>query len=162
MSRERWTSGEPLIPTRSVTPRVHGGHTHPPVSMWSRRSFLERAVGAAAFGAVVGSGALRPQPAAAARPAISQVEPIPTTTDFFGVPSHVTGGPLEAGVADPSTVYNFQGATGIAFISGLCERRDRRSGETQTLPYLFNDMRFMKGVVRTRDRHIRPATFAFV
>ena len=44
MSRERWTSGEPLIPTRSVAPRVHGGHTHPPVSMWSRRSFLERAV----------------------------------------------------------------------------------------------------------------------
>jgi hypothetical protein len=132
--------------------------------MWSRRSFLERAVGAAALGTVVGTGVLRPLSAGAAGPGIGQVEPIPTTSDFFGVPSHVTGGPLEPGPddADPASVYNFQGATGIAFISGFCERRDRTSGETQRLPYLFNDMRFMKGVIRSRDRHIRPATFAFV
>ena len=162
MRQERWTSGEPLMPTRSVAPRVHGTHVHPPSHVSSRRSFLEGAVGAAAFGAVVGAGLLRPLSAAAGGPGIGQVEPIPTTTDFFGVPSHVTGGPLEDGVADPTSVYNFQGATGNAFISGFCERRDRRSGETQTLPYLFNDMRFMKGVIRSRDRHIRPATFAFV
>jgi hypothetical protein len=130
--------------------------------MWTRRSFLGGAAGAAALGAVAGSGLLNPLPAAAARVGIGQVEPIPTTSDFFGVPSHVTGGPLEPEVADPSSVYNFQGATGIAFISGFCERRDRRSGETQTLPYVFNDMRFMKGVIRIRDRHIRSATFAFV
>ena len=162
MRREGWTSGERLMPTRSVAPRVHGGHTHPPSPMWSRRSFLEGAVGAAALGAVVGSGLLRPLSAAAAGPGIGQVEPIPTVSDFFGVPSHVTGGPLEREVAGPSSVYNFHGATGIAFVSGFCERRDRRSGETQTLPYLFNDMRFMQGVFRGRDGHERDATFAFI
>ena len=143
-------------------PRVHGGHTHPPSPAWSRRTFLGGAVGAAAAGAVAGSALLRPLAGVAAGPGIGQVVPIPTTTPFFGVPSHVTGGPLEEGVADPSTVYDFRGATGIAFISGSCERRDRRSGETSTLPYLFNDMRFMKGVIRSRDGHLRRATFAFV
>jgi len=130
--------------------------------VWSRRSFLGTTVGAAAFGAVVGSGVLGPMSAAAGGPGIGQVEPIPATSDFFGVPSHITGGPLESPDADPASVYNFQGATGIAFISGMCERRDRRTGRTQMLPYLFNDMRFMKGVIRSRDRHVRPATFAFV
>jgi hypothetical protein len=35
-------------------------------------------------------------------------------------------------------------------------------GETRTLPFLFNDMRFMKGVFRSHDGHVRDAAFGFV
>ena len=62
----------------------------------------------------------------------------------------------------PASVNNFQGAAGIAFISGTVERTDRKTGETRVLPYLFNDMRFMQGVFRGRDGHERDATFAFI
>jgi hypothetical protein len=92
------------------------------------------------------------------------VQPIPTTAEFFpGVESHVQAPPSLVGPdSDPATVYNFEGATGIAFISGVCERRNRKTGETRTLPFQFNDMRFMKGVFRGRDGHVRGATFALV
>ena len=64
--------------------------------------------------------------------------------------------------SDPATVYNFQGASAIAYISGECEQRNRRTGETRTLPFTFNDMRFMKGVFRGHDGHVRDAAFGFV
>jgi hypothetical protein len=92
------------------------------------------------------------------------VEPIPTTAEFFtGVESHVQAPPGLVGPdSDPATVYNFEGATGVGYISGMCERRNRKTGETRTLPFLMNDMRFMKGDFRGRDGHIRGATFALV
>jgi hypothetical protein len=89
-------------------------------------------------------------------------EPIPATLEFFpGVFGHVQAPPLGAG-SDPTTVNNFNGAAGIAFISGEVERRNTRTGEVRTLPYSFNDMRFMKGAFRGRDGHERNATFAFI
>ncbi len=105
-----------------------------------------------------------PRSAQAAGPGIGLAVPIPTTTEFFpGVQSHVQAPPfLEGPDSDPATVYNFQGATGIAFISGMVDRWNRRTGERRRLPYLFNDMRFMQGVFRGRDGHARNATFGFV
>ena len=47
--------------------------------------------------------------------------------------------------------------TKIAFV----ERTDRRTGEMRTLPYAFNDMRFMQGRFEGRDGHVRNATFVF-
>jgi hypothetical protein len=107
---------------------------------------------------------LRPDRALAGGPGIGLVEPIPTTVEFFpGVQSHVLGPPFLFGPdSDPATVNNFHGASAIAFISGTCERRNRRTGETRTLPFLFNDMRFMKGVFRGHDGHVRDAAFGFV
>ena len=130
----RFTSDGPLTPTRPTAPRVPGGHTHSLPRMWSRRGFLQSAAGVTALGAAVGSGLLRPPAAAAAGPGIGLVEPIPTTAEFFpGVESHVQappdpnfGGPS----ADPATVYNFEGATGVGYISGTCERRNRKTGES--------------------------------
>ena len=75
---------------------------------------------------------------------------------------HVQAPPLTGVDSDPSTVTNFEGAAGIAFISGMVDRFDRRTGDVRTLPFLFTDMRFMKGVFRGRDGHERDATFAFV
>ena len=149
---------------RAAFVRRHAGHLHTMNDALSRRRFLQRATGAAAFGATVGSGLLRPFDAVAAGPGIGLVEPIPTTVEFFpGVQSHVLGPPFLFGPdSDPSTVYNFEGVTGISFTSGEVERRNRRTGRRETLPYLFNDMRFMKGRFRGRDGHDRVATFAFV
>jgi hypothetical protein len=100
--------------------------------------------------------------AGAAGPGIGLAEPIPATWEFFpGVFGHVQAPPFGVG-SDPTTVNNFNGAAGIAFISGDVVRRNKRTGEVRTLPYSFNDMRFMKGVFRGRDGHERNATFAFI
>jgi hypothetical protein len=129
----------------------------------SRRRFLQGAAGVSAVGAAVGSGLFRPL-AAAAAPGVGLVEPIPTTVEFFpGVESHVLGPPTLLGPdSDPATVYNFQGTTGLAYINGMCARRNRKTGETATLPFNLADMRFMEGVFRGHDGHVRGATFALV
>lgn len=162
MRREWLSSGRPLVPMRPIAPRVSEGNSHP--HAWSRREFLQTAAGVAAFGAAASAGLLRPARALAGGPGIGLVEPIPTTFEFFpGVPSHVLAPPFLFGPdSDPATVYNFQGVSAIAFISGTCEQRNRKTGETRTLPFQLNDMRFMKGVFRGHDGHVRDASFGFV
>lgn len=137
----------------------HAGHRH--TAEWSRRRFLQAAAGATAFGAV-GGPALVASAAHAAGPGLGSALPIPATLDLLGADFHVQAPPLTGVDTDAATVNNFQGAAGIAFISGTVERTDRRTGATRVLPYLFNDMRFMQGVFRGRDGHERNATFAFI
>lgn len=137
----------------------HAGHAHDSWR-WSRRRFLQ-AAGAATVGAVGGS-ALVTGAAGAAEPGIGLALPIPATLNLLGEDFHVQAPPLTGIDTDASSVNNFLGAAGIAFISGTVERIDRKTRETRTLPYLFNDMRFMQGVFRGRDGHERNATFAFV
>jgi hypothetical protein len=133
----------------------------------SRRAWLRMAAGATVFGSAVGAGLLRSKAAAAegpggSGPGIGLAEPIPTTLNIAGVDVHVQAPPLTGPDTDPSTVTNFSGASAIAFISGLVDRHDRRTGETRTLPFQFTDMRFMQGEFRGRDGHQRDATFAFI
>jgi hypothetical protein len=130
---------------------------------WSRGKFLRSTAGAAAIGAAASVGLLRPGRALAG-PGIGLVEPIPSTLEFFpGVESHVLAPPDFLGPdSDPATVYNFQGDSALAYINGTCDRRNRKTGETRELPYLFSDMRFMKGAFRGHDGHIRNGSFGFV
>lgn len=88
--------------------------------------------------------------------------PIPYGLDFFGDGRtfHVEA-PNLAG-DDPGTVYNFEGATAIAFVDGLVDRTNRKTGETETLPFFASDMRFMKGSFKGRDGHTRAGTFGFI
>jgi hypothetical protein len=162
MPHQWFTSGRPLTPTRPIDPGA--GETHSHDHGWTRRGFLQTTAGAAAFGAVAGSELFRPGVAQAAEPGIGLPEPIPATVEFFpGVVSHVQFPPVLGGDnADPGTVFNFQGAVGAAVISGMCEQRNRRTGDTRTLPYMMNDMRFQKGVFGGRDGHKRGANFALV
>jgi len=148
-------------PTRAE--RAAGSHVHP-VPHCSRRRFLQLAAGATTVGAVGGAALLRSAAAGADAPRLSQVEPIPTTVEFFpGVESHVQAPPfLQGPDSDPSTVYNFRGASAIGFIDGEVERRNRRTGETRVLPFVASDMRFMQGEFRGNDGRVRPATFAFI
>jgi hypothetical protein len=126
---------------------------------------LQGAAGITAVGAAVGAGVFRPLAAAAAAPGIGLVEPIPTTVNFLGdVQSHVLAPPTFYGFdSDPATVYNFHGKSGLAYISGTCDRRNRKTGVVEPgLPFIEADMRFMEGVFRGHDGHVRGATFALV
>jgi hypothetical protein len=140
----------------------HAGHAHTQHAL-SRRGLLKGAAGAALAGAAVGSGLFDSLTAHAAAPGIGLVEPIPATIEFFpGVFRHVQAPPFTGLDSDPGTVYNFEGAAGLAYISGEVDRTNRRTGETRTLPFLFSDMRIQQGVFKGRDGHVREATFAFV
>jgi hypothetical protein len=162
--RDRVMSAKALASTGSTANGLHCGHRHPWPSPMSRRRFLQGAAGLTVAGAAASSGLLDPLAAHATSPGIGRVVPIPTTVEFFpGVASHVLAPPfLQGPDSDPSTVYNFQGATGLAYITGLVERRNRKTGETRTLPSNFNDMRFMTGRFRAHDGHVEQATFALV
>jgi hypothetical protein len=126
----------------------------------SRRQFLQGAAGLTAVAATFGSSVPRVESAPRA-PGIGLVTPIPTTLTIAGEEFHVQAPPFTGVDSDPSTVYDFQGTAGLAFISGIVQRTDRKTGETRTLPYVFNDMRFMQGRFEGRDGHVRDATFVF-
>jgi hypothetical protein len=130
MRRELLSSGRSSVPTRPIAHGASEGYSH--AHVWSRREFLQIAAGAAAIGAAASAGLLRPDRAFASGPGIGLVEPIPTTLELFpGVESHVQAPPLTGADSDPATVYNFQGASAIAFISGTCERRNRKTGRRE-------------------------------
>ena len=160
--RDRFDSGGPLVPQRGTLTNFHAGHAHTQYAL-SRRRLLTGAAGAALAGVAVGSGLLQSPIAHAASPGIGLVEPIPGTIEFFpGVIRHVQAPPFTGLDSDPGTVNNFEGAAGLAYISGEVERSNRKTGETRTMPFLFSDMRFQKGVFTGRDGHTREAAFAFV
>jgi hypothetical protein len=154
-------SGRSLVATRPTTSNASEDCWHD--RGWSRRKFLKTTAGAVVVGAAASAGLLRPGRALAG-PGIGLVEPIPTTFEFFpGVESHVLAPPFLFGPdSDPATVYNFQGASALAYISGTCQQRNRLTGQTRELPFRSNDMRFMKGAFRGHDGHVRDASFGFI
>ena len=128
----------------------------------SRRRFLETTLGASMIGGAVGLGVL-PRAAALAAPGIGNVLPIPTTLTVFGVDIHVQAPPFTGADSDPSTVWNFQGSSGIAFINTTATQTNRQTGVVQEdLDSSGNHMTFQQGVYRGRDGHVREGTFSFV
>jgi len=130
----------------------------------SRRQFL-RTSGGALLGAGLGSALgskLWPSRMAAAHGAHQPV-PIPGGTPVLGGAFHVYGpGLIDPVDAEPSSITDFNGFLGIAFISGTVTRTNTRTGEVRTLPFLESDMRFMKGVYRGTDGEIHQGAFGFV
>jgi len=131
---------------------------HTPIS---RRRFLGAGVGASVIGGALGAGLLRPVSASAA-PRIGNVLPIPTTLEVFGEAIHVQAPPFTGVDTDPSTVWNFQGASGIAFMNTSVTRTHRKTGEQRVLPSTMNHMTFMQGIYIGRDGHVRRGTFSLV
>jgi hypothetical protein len=131
---------------------------HAPIS---RRRFLGAGVGVSVIGGALGAGLLRPVSASAA-PGIGNVLPIPTTIEVFGEAIHVQAPPFTGADTDPSTVWNFQGAAGIAFMDTSVTRTNRKTGEQQILPSTMNHMTFMQGIYIGRDGHVRKGTFSLV
>ena len=128
----------------------------------SRRQFGRALAGTAAVGGALGSTLLKPAPAMAAPGTFAPV-PIPGGTPDLGGSYHVFGpGPFDPVDAEPSTITNFNGSVGIAFINGMVTRTNTRTRETQRYPFLNSDMRFMQGNFRGTDGKVHQGTFAFV
>jgi hypothetical protein len=128
----------------------------------SRRQFLGTAVGAAMLGGALGSGLLRPVSALAA-PGVGDVLPVPNTLSVFGVDIHLQVPPFTGADTDPATVWNFQGASGIALINTTATQTHRRTGFVQdALDSHMNHMTFLQGVYQGRDGHVRHGTFSLV
>jgi hypothetical protein len=63
---------------------------------------------------------------------------------------------------DPLTVWNFHGASGIAFMDTSVTRTNRKTGKQWVLPSTMNHMTFMQGIYIGRDRRVREGTFSLV
>ena len=139
----------------------HSGHTHFWQRAMSRRQFTRTAACAAALGASLGSGFSLPGLVSAQE--AHEPKPIPGGTPLLGGAFHVFGpGVLDPPGAEPSTITDFNGFVGIAFISGTVTRTNTVTGEVRALPFVNSDMRFMKGVFKGTDGRIHQGAFAFV
>ena len=153
----------PLASTRPASSRdpLEGATRHPSnTPVWrhalSRRHFLGSAVGAA--GLVLGW-----------RPGLAQADgskgpvPIPGCLDLGGEHFHVCG-PAAFGPAkqDPSTITDFNGFVGLAYINGMVTETNVKTGVSRRLPFLTSDMRFMQGFYRNGKGRVRHGTFGFV
>jgi len=128
----------------------------------SRRRFVRSATGALAAGAALTSGVWTPFVSAHEREHDHDpANPVPLPIGSFGfhVNAHVFLDPVDA---DPSTITDFQGFTGLAYISGMVSRTDRRTQAKVELPFLSSDMRFMEGEYRGFDGRVRRGTFGFI
>src|SRR5262245_6795113 len=138
----------------------HSGHMLFWQNGMSRCQFTATAVGAAAFGAALGSGLSWP---GLAKAQSHEPKYIPGGTPLLGGAFHVFGPALIDPIdAEPSTITDFNGFVGLAFISGTVRRTNTKTGEVRTLPYVNNDMRFMKGVFKGTDGRTHKGAFAFV
>ena|SRR5207245_592610 len=127
----------------------------------SRRRFLRSAAGAA--GLVLGSNLLLQ----AKGDGSFEPTPIPGGNYFLGFPGplfHVFAPGLGSFPVDqePSTITNFNGFVGLAYISGMVTETNMSTGAKRRLPFLTSDMRFMKGVFRDTEGQVRQGTFALV
>jgi hypothetical protein len=129
----------------------------------SRRHFVRTTAAAMGAGAVVSSGLWSPALAAARRAADPQ--PIPGGSPLLGGGFHVYGPgfpDFDPPDSEPSSITDFNGFVGLAYISGSVVRTHKRTGESESLPFLFSDMRFMQGVFHGTDGRLRRGTFGFI
>ena len=126
----------------------------------SRRQFTRNAARTAVIGATVGS-LWRPG-RADAKASFAPV-PIPGGSPFLGGSYHVFGpaafDPIDA---EPATITNLNGFTGLAYLSGMVTQTNTQTGEKLRLPFVDSDMRFMKGEFRGTDGRMHHGAFAFI
>ena len=128
----------------------------------SRRQFGHSIAGTAAIGGALGAGLLRADTAAAAPGTFAPV-PIPGGTPVLGGNYHVFGPALSDPIdAEPSTITNFEGFVGLAYLNGKATQTNTKTGDTHPYPFLNSDMRFMTGNFRATDGNVHQGTFALV
>ena len=132
----------------------------PPPPRLSRRQFGRTLAGTAALGSALATGL----PAPAAAESLAPV-PIPGGSPALGGNFHVFGPALpgfDPVDAEPSSITNFDGFVGLAYINGLVTRTNTTTNESQPLQFLNSDMRFMTGNYRGLDGKLHHGTFGFV
>jgi len=152
---------------RTVFPHRHAaGHPHFWERAISRRRFVGTAAGAAAAGAALGAGLWQPVLATGKR-GTGTPKPIPggspVIEELTGQLFHVFGPALlDPPDAEPSSITDFVGSVGLAFISGNVTRRNRSTGETVRLPFVDADMRFMKGIFQDTEGKAHIGAFGLI
>ena len=150
----RHTRGASLLHGPGVLHR-HRGHTHVSMAL-SRRQFLGTAAGAA--GLLLGSSFLSPTRAASC----ADPRPIPGGFAEFGHFYHQRYPDRDtADTEDPSTITDFNGHIGLAYVSGMGTHTDKMTGIESRLPYRV-DLRFMKGVYVGKDGKKHRGAFAAI
>ena len=128
----------------------------------TRRRFIQTTGGVVVAGAAIGHQLLRPQILSAQG---DEPLPIPGGSPLLS-PFHIYGptpdGSFDPIDAEPSTITNFNGVVGLAYVNGMVTRTHVPSGATEEFPFLFSDMRFMQGVYRGVDGKPRQGTFALI
>jgi hypothetical protein len=125
----------------------------------SRRNFVRLATGSIAAGAMMG----RPGSRLLSAHGPDHANPVPIPIGSFGFHVNAPGFPgLDSPDADPSTITDFQGFTGLGYISGIVTRTHRQTHERVDLPFGFADMRFMDGEYRGFDGRVRKGAFALI
>ena len=132
----------------------HRGHMHVSRAI-SRRQFLGTAAGAA--GLLLGASLVSPARAAVC----ADPRPIPGGFSEFGHFYHQLYPNQDiADTEDPSTITDFNGHIGLAYVEGMGTHTDKVTGTVSHLPYRV-DLRFMKGVYVGKDgKHHRGALAA--
>jgi hypothetical protein len=133
----------------------HRGHMHISRDI-SRRQFLGTAAGAA--GLLLGASLLSP-----ARSAVcADPRPIPGGFSEFGHFYHqLYPNQDTADTEDPSTITDFNGHIGMAYVEGTGTHTDKMTGTVSHLPYRV-DLRFMKGVYVGKDGKPHYGAFAAI
>ncbi len=135
--------------------RRHRGHRHVSMAI-SRRQFLGTAAGAA--GLLLGSSLLSPARAAVC----ADPRPIPGGFAEFGHFYHQCYPDQDtADTEDPSTITDFNGHIGLAYVQGMGTHTDKMTGTVSHLPYRV-DLRFMKGVYVGQDGKQHHGAFAAI
>ncbi len=133
----------------------HRGHRHVSMAV-SRRQFLGTTAGAA--GLLLGASVLSPARAAVC----ADPRPIPGGFSEFGHFYHqLYPNQDTADTEDPSTITDFNGHIGLAYVEGMGTHTDKTTGLVSHLPYRV-DLRFMKGVYVGRDGKHHYGAFAAV
>jgi hypothetical protein len=149
---------------KTLYPRTaYHAHWHPPPAL-SRRRFLSAAAGAA--GLLLGAGTWSPARAGGN----SDPNPIPGGLDFLGDGTifHVLapgypGTGLDPAANDPSTIADFNGAVGLAYVRGTGTHTDKTTDPptVSRIPWEI-DLRFMKGEYVGVDGKRHQGAFALV
>jgi hypothetical protein len=138
----------------------HTGHAHFRRPAMSRRQFARTAAGTV-VGATLGSGLWK---SALARPRGSD-EPVPIPGGFQlgGQTFHVFGpGAGNPPDLEPSTITDFNGFVGLAYLNGMVTQINRKTGQIRRLPFTSSDMRFIQGFFRDTEGRVQHGTFALV
>ena len=148
----------------------HASHAHSRPYVISRRGFARIAAGAA-FSAGVWIPGLaeakeKEKDEKEKEKKSSQPVPIRGGSPKLGGSFHVfgptPGGSFDPIDAEPSTITDFNGFVGLAYISGTVQRTNKRTREVRTLPMISSDMRLMTGVFRGVDARVHEGAFALV
>jgi len=63
---------------------------------------------------------------------------------------------------EPSTITDFNGFVGLAYLDGMVTQTNMRTGDVQRLPFLTSDMRFMQGIFLDAEGRVQQGAFALV